>query len=491
MSTELERFIEAWSSAAYDASTAHQIQADLLRLISAESDEIDQVELLKRAYSCVADFITQELGEIGGEESEDEASEAAVMHTALREWRLTERYVSTAKRKELAGKGQALKDGSYPIENEGDLENAAHLAKTGHGNVSGAKALISKMAKKLGVKNPLSSKESSAEVELSGDIVPLVEGAVRADGTARIKIIQPGWGSSGYYSESLLKGDGTKVFGPGTKMYWDHPTAVQEKERPERSLRDLAAEITSTATYDENGPKGAGLYADAKVFGPYREAVQELAPHIGVSIRAMGTGKQGTVEGRSGRIIEQLVSAQSVDFVTQPGAGGQVLSLFESARGGREPSASPQKEVPNVDELAEARRERDESRTQLQEAQRENARLLERLVLREAKDMVATELRNVKLPDITKTRLAETIALNPPMKDGQLDENALKVRIGEAVRSEAEYIAKLTESGRVRGFGADDTDGGGVKLEEGLLEVFTGLGLSESVAKAAARGRVA
>ena len=73
------------------------------------------------------------------------------------------RDVSTAERRSLASSGSALADGSYPIANAGDLGNAAHLAATGHGNAEGAKRLIARRAKELGVANPLDSDESKTE----------------------------------------------------------------------------------------------------------------------------------------------------------------------------------------------------------------------------------------------------------------------------------------------------------------------------------------
>lgn len=75
------------------------------------------------------------------------------------------RDVSTAERRSLASEGNALSDGSYPIANAGDLHNAAHLAATGHGNAEGAKRLIARRAKELGVANPLSSDEGSEKGE--------------------------------------------------------------------------------------------------------------------------------------------------------------------------------------------------------------------------------------------------------------------------------------------------------------------------------------
>jgi hypothetical protein len=65
------------------------------------------------------------------------------------------RDVSTAERRSLASEGNSLADGSYPIASAGDLHNAAHLARTGHGNAEAAKKLIARRARELGVANPL------------------------------------------------------------------------------------------------------------------------------------------------------------------------------------------------------------------------------------------------------------------------------------------------------------------------------------------------
>jgi hypothetical protein len=64
----------------------------------------------------------------------------------------------TAERKDMASKGLALADGSYPIKNAHDLHSAMILARSGHGDVAAAKALIRKRAKDLGVALPADMK---------------------------------------------------------------------------------------------------------------------------------------------------------------------------------------------------------------------------------------------------------------------------------------------------------------------------------------------
>jgi hypothetical protein len=58
----------------------------------------------------------------------------------------------------MAGEHKALPNLSYPIETVKDLHNAIDLARSGHGDVIAAKALIRKRAKALGVALPADMK---------------------------------------------------------------------------------------------------------------------------------------------------------------------------------------------------------------------------------------------------------------------------------------------------------------------------------------------
>lgn len=326
-----------------------------------------------------------------------------------------------------------------------------------------------------------------------GEFTPLVE-AVRRDGTVALKIIQPGWGSSGYYPAAVLERDGPVVFPAGTKMFWNHPTLTEEADRPEGDLRNLAAELVSGARWDANGIAGPGLYADAKVFAPYRDAVSELAPHIGVSIRAAGRAVAGEADGRQGRIVQQLVNARSVDFVTEPGAGGQVLSLFEAARRVSGSTDNGELQVQEVTEMS------DELQAQLTEAQRQidaltvaNARLAEAIVLRDARQVAVDVLAEADLPDVTRRRLMGQVASNPPVgADGQLDVTALRVRIAEAVTAETQYLAEAAGygAGRIQGMGsAQATQADEATVQARMADAFAALGLSDAGVQAAVNGR--
>jgi hypothetical protein len=337
--------------------------------------------------------------------------------------------------------------------------------------------------------------EPTAEAEdltLSGDFVPLVEKAVGANGTMAVKIIAPGQGSSGYYPAEVLERDGPGVFKAGTKMYVDHPTPTEEADRPERSLRDLAAELVTDARYESAGVAGPGLYADAKVFDPWKPFVEELAPHIGVSINAMGKYRVGEVSGQKTPIIDAIVAAKSVDFVTTPGAGGQILSLYEAARsratqpqsGGIDVNEAQLREAEAARDAALAEAQAAKERTEALEA--ENARLREREVLAEATRLAGEIVAGAEaLHEITRSRLVKEAVAGLQVKDGALDVDALKASAQALVDAAVAEYAAITESGQVKGMGG--APGGEARAD--LVERFKAIGLNDEQAALAAKGR--
>jgi RNA polymerase subunit RPABC4/transcription elongation factor Spt4 len=328
-----------------------------------------------------------------------------------------------------------------------------------------------------------SAKESGTVPSLV-EMIPLVEGGAVVDknGCFDLKIIAPGWGSSGYYSPDVLKRDGPTVFTRETKMFWDHPTITEERDRPERSLKELAAVFVEDAHYSENHQKGPGLYTRARALQGFKPAITELAPYMGASIRAFGTGKSGTVNGKTGKVIESITDKASVDFVTVPGAGGQVVSLFEAARGGVV--------IKNEENEVDLR----EAEDKLREARNENARLRESIVIRDARDYARDSLSGADIPEMAKTRIAESLSMNPPVgDDGVLDKAKFQTKIKEAIADEAKYLSEVLGAGRVRGFGNSNGDSGhelsDKDFQTSLAAEFQRLGLSESNATIAARGR--
>jgi hypothetical protein len=142
-----------------------------------------------------------------------------------------------------------------------------------------------------------------------------------------VKVIESGWGSSGYYPATMLQEYGPRVFKKGTKVFMNHPSIAEENDRPERDINQLAGKLVTDARFD-----GSGLVAEVEFYSHFAPIIKEMAGDVGLSIRAMGESKVGEAEGRQGPIIEALVDdpLTSVDVVTVAGAGGKFLSLLES-----------------------------------------------------------------------------------------------------------------------------------------------------------------
>ncbi len=145
----------------------------------------------------------------------------------------------------------------------------------------------------------------------------------------RVKVIESGWGSSGYYPADMLKQYGPAVFKEGTKVFMNHPSASESTDRPERDVHQLAGKLVSRSYFREGA-----LYADVEFYSHYAPIIKEMSDDIGLSIHAMGNSYMGEAEGRQGPIIESLVEdpMTSVDVVTVAGAGGKFVALLESYR---------------------------------------------------------------------------------------------------------------------------------------------------------------
>lgn len=295
-------------------------------------------------------------------------------------------------------------------------------------------------------------------------------------GVYEVKAIAAGKGSSGYYGADMLE-RAAHLF-DNVQMFWNHPSADEEANRPERSLRDLAGVFTN-ARFD-TAPDGPGVYGIARVFAPFREAVREMAPYIGLSIYGFGTSEPGEVDGEPQDIVT-LEEIRSVDFVTLPGAGGKVLALFESMRNQKEGSMEHEgivEEQPEAveTEVAEAVEEAIEQpeaeaepvgETEPDEVEEADGNIVERLGDLEqkvaqladavaklakgkkeadAEEAVQEALSRVDLPDIAKRRIAEAIDRDGDIA-GQVDVLA---------EAEREYIAALGTPAKVSGLGASE-----------------------------------
>lgn len=150
-----------------------------------------------------------------------------------------------------------------------------------------------------------------------------------------LQLITPGWGTSGFYSPEVIEAAARdRVFPRGTHLYLDHEHGDGSgvDVHGNRSVKDLAAVLAEDAHVAE----GSALVAEAIVFSSHRQALEEMAESIGLSIRAYAETSYGEAENRTGTVIDKLVEGISTDFVTRAGRGGKILAVLESAREVRE-----------------------------------------------------------------------------------------------------------------------------------------------------------
>ena len=317
---------------------------------------------------------------------------------------------------------------------------------------------------------------------------PLTEAkAFDEKGRATVIVIKAGFNAdkSRYYPAEMLKHD----FGifEGLKMYADHPTQTEDKELPERSMKSsgFVAKLVDV-TCDENGTVTgvADIIEDwlMKKLANMRD--KQMLSEMGISINALGRGSKATIEGIETLVIEELTGARSVDFVTEPGANG-IVTLYESDKDADidliELSALKEKR-PDLVKLIEAdvraaitkevkkameneeritdlegqvatlTTERDGLKETTEKAEKDKA-------IAEAQATVKEAVDKAELPVAAKERLIERF------KDAESADG-----VAEAIQSEVDYIAKLSEAGKVKGFGP--TKEQGEKDTEALRESF-------------------
>ena len=150
----------------------------------------------------------------------------------------------------------------------------------------------------------------------------------RGTGRFLVRIIDEGEGSSAVYpAAALQKAAEERVFAAGTHMYLDHAPDSRRGVHGERSIRDLASVLTSDAVYD---PTSRALVAEAQAVAGWEATLENLAPHVGLSISGLAEVEPPADQGGK-PIVTQLLAAESVDWVVKAGRGGAVLAILESA----------------------------------------------------------------------------------------------------------------------------------------------------------------
>ena len=333
-------------------------------------------------------------------------------------------------------------------------------------------------------------------------------GATSKPGTIELHIIQPGRGSSGYYTEDRLKkACEAGVYPKNMLMHFDHPTLKQEEDQPARSVNTLAAVLAESGHYETDGwdkspvnPTGAGVYAVADVRPDRREDLKWLSGKIGVSHYVEGTAEETTCpDGKKGRLIKELIPSpfNSVDFVTIPGAGGHSRSIAEVLKESQENTkrktmAETKQESLTLTEVrskypevvAEIQKQErealkidamnDEQKNKLKEAA-DRVKILEsevktlkgKLAEGAARKFVTEQIAEAKLPETAGKNLTEALVKDVPLaEDGAIDTVKLGVKVTEAIKGKQEEIAAILKES-----GADGIHGNGAPAAGSPAEI--------------------
>jgi hypothetical protein len=179
---------------------------------------------------------------------EQHYEELALEAVKSAEVEIYKRDIDTATRRRLASEGKALPNLSYPIENAGDLGNAATLARSGHGDVGAARRLISRRAKELGVTNPL---ESDDKVKKNDEVVlPENEIVVKTD-TETVDPVESVKEADPEVTKDPADGDGKGKKAKGKKL----PPWLQDKGDDAKADASKAADTDDDAA-EKCAPSG-------------------------------------------------------------------------------------------------------------------------------------------------------------------------------------------------------------------------------------------
>ncbi len=173
-----------------------------------------------------------------------------------------------------------------------------------------------------------------------------------ASRTARVVIMTEGLGNlrdKNFYTADAVE-SAAKVFN-GKQFFVDHPSAREEDDRPERSVRDLGGYFYGTelgAVRDpESGERLRACFATLKfadsepgrlAYDQMREALeyQRRFPgskdvYAGLSINGGGVSHPGTLRGMEVNMVTEIQEAFSADIVTKPARGGRFVALMREA----------------------------------------------------------------------------------------------------------------------------------------------------------------
>ncbi|WP_114100003.1 hypothetical protein [Thalassospira profundimaris] len=228
-------------------------------------------------------------------------------------------------------------------------------------------------------------------------------------GRFKVRVIRAGLsGNMNFYPDETLKKavplfEGVRVF---VKSDNEHLKS-QGKD-----VRNLIGRIVDVSFSDGQSPDTGQIEGTLEMIDPTAPESQKLKSAwdrkmtdlMGLSIDAKGKSTVGKIGRQRARIITDFSAVSSVDLIVEPGAGGQVLNLIES----------------------------------------NGAQEMDPQYLND-EDVKAT-VNATRLPLVAKQKL-----INQNSSPSQVTSDDLR----EAINTEADYLASVSDSGKVKGLGDD------------------------------------
>ncbi|KAB2867535.1 MAG: hypothetical protein F9K46_00105 [Anaerolineae bacterium] len=314
--------------------------------------------------------------------------------------------------------------------------------------------------------------------------------------TEAVIIVQGESANGRHYTEAALH-SGIPIF-TGRPVFADHPTAVEETQRPERSVRDVVGRLGQAYVGQDKHHQPAlraPLIISESETGLRTKIKEGILGDL--SIHAQGSGRRN---GEGVFVVETFLNHPhtSVDLVTVGAAGGYV-DLAESLREA-EPELTPATPSVPTDTVettsaAETVQEAEPSAEilLLRESQRqlleENTHLFRQARSLEGGLHLQRLLRDSTLPNPSRQRLLEQakslIEAYSTHGSPQTPEQ-LQTALAKLVEAEKAYLAQVLPHGVVTGLHAPVAE---EKTVENLLtEAFQGL-VPDALLSVAVRGR--
>lgn len=286
-------------------------------------------------------------------------------------------------------------------------------------------------------------------------VTPLEEGYVD------LVLIEPGFGNqrdNNYYPAEVLERDAHKF--NGVKMY-----EVEHDDNQRDNRRWVSTIVEAGQRFSETGAPIVKAFIHDGDFLERAKKLQEggLLTKLSNSIVALGKVALGQAEGKTANVVQEIVKGKFVDWVTQAGAGGHALELYENFG-------------PDYDLLTLEQIERNRPDLVRLNAERNNDPMNETVLKNLTEKLEATQgdIKALREDRAQEAQTARCEALKLMMENTKLPAKAqerILAQFGETIptnfkeeaarliEAEKVYLAEVMGSGNVTGLGAMTNNG--------------------------------